>query len=56
MRFHYICRDKHIDLFPKTFAVEKIGIFRIKYFHKIKQILVNMSCLLSDLIYHFLLK
>ena len=24
MRFHYICRDKHIDLFPKTFAVEKI--------------------------------
>ena len=31
MRFHYICRDKHIDLFPKTFAVEKIGIMEVKY-------------------------
>jgi hypothetical protein len=23
-------RDKHIDLFPRTFAVEKIGILRSK--------------------------
>ncbi|MDY3655026.1 MAG: hypothetical protein SO054_02590, partial [Ruminococcus callidus] len=29
-RFHIISRDNHIDLFPKTSAVEKMAILKIK--------------------------
>ncbi|HOX41814.1 MAG TPA: hypothetical protein PK263_06560, partial [bacterium] len=30
VRLYYISRDKHIDLFPRTSAVEKMAVLRSK--------------------------